>query len=271
MKGLSPAQCPAMIEIEAAGKRYGGTWVVKELNLRVERGELMVLLGGSGSGKTTTLKMINRLIEPTAGRILLDGCDTRERPAHELRRGIGYCFQEVGLFPHLSVVQNVGIVLELQGEETTSRLRRARELLEVVDLPPDVYAHRAPHQLSGGQRQRVGLARALAARPAVMLLDEPFGALDPPTRENLQKFFRNLIKDSELTCVFVTHDILEALLLGDRIAVLEQGRLVQVGSPAELLVRPATDYVASLMASPRRQLDAIGSMLRSSDGATALD
>ena len=260
-----------MIEFESVGKRYDRDWVVSELSLRVERGELLVLLGGSGSGKTTTLKMINRLIEPSRGRVVLDGSDTRDRTPHELRRGIGYCFQEIGLFPHLDVLQNVGITLELQGVDRAAREARVRELLETVDLPAPDFAHRRPHELSGGQRQRIGLARALAARPAVLLLDEPFAALDPPTRENLQSYLQKLRKESEITTVFVTHDILEALLLGDRIAVLDRGRLAQVGTPAELLDRPANGYVANLMASPRRQLAAIGGLQTRPAGESGLD
>lgn len=249
-----------MIELAALGKRYGDRVAVQDLSLEVARGELVVLLGGSGSGKTTTLKMVNRLIEPSAGSVRIDGRDTRQTPGPELRRRIGYCFQQIGLFPHMSVAENVAITPSLLGWEGARTRARVDELLELVELPPQSYRDRAPDALSGGQQQRVGLARALAAEPSLMLLDEPFGALDPLTRDRLQQSFLRIRRELRLTALFVTHDMVEAMLLGDRIAVLQSGRLVQVGTPAELSREPANDYVASLMQTPRRQADAVAAL-----------
>jgi osmoprotectant transport system ATP-binding protein len=220
-----------------------------------------VLLGGSGSGKTTTLKMVNRLIEPDGGCIRIGGRDTRELAPHLLRRRIGYCFQQVGLFPHLSVAQNVAVTPQLLGWSPARIDARVDELLQLVELEPQAFRGRRPQQLSGGEQQRVGLARALAAEPEVVLLDEPFGALDPLIRDRLQRWFAQLRRALRLTAIFVTHDMVEALALGDRIAVLNAGRLAQVGTPAELLRAPADAYVAELMASPRRQAAIVESFL----------
>jgi osmoprotectant transport system ATP-binding protein len=250
-----------VIELDALSKRFGEAWAVRELSLEVAEGELLVLLGGSGSGKTTTLKMVNRLIEPSSGRVRIAGRDTRDWPAHELRRRIGYCFQQVGLFPHLDVAANVGITPSLLGWEAGPIRERVDALLALVELEPAEFRRRRPAQLSGGQQQRVGLARALAARPELMLLDEPFGALDPLTRDRLQQRFQAIRRELSLTAIFVTHDMVEALLLGDRIAVLRGGALVQVGPPDELLRRPADDYVAELMATPRRQAESLERLL----------
>jgi osmoprotectant transport system ATP-binding protein len=235
-------------------KRFGDTVVVDGLSLDVARGERVVLLGGSGSGKTTTLKMVNRLIEPDAGRIEIDGVDAASLPPHELRRRIGYCFQQVGLFPHLTVAENVGITPQLLGWSADRLAARVDELLTLVELDPATYGDRLPSSLSGGQQQRVGVARALAAGANVLLLDEPFGALDPLTRERLQQSFLAIARRLALTAIFVTHDMVEALLVGDRIAVLNAGRVEQLGTPAELLTTPATDYVRTLLATPLRQL-----------------
>ncbi len=242
-----------MIELDRLCKRHGSLVAVEDLSLEVARGELLVLLGGSGSGKTTTLKMVNRLIEPDSGCVRIDGRDTRERAPHELRRGIGYCFQQVGLFPHLSVARNIAITPQLLGWSAARVDERVDELLRLVELDPTGFRERRPSQLSGGEQQRVGLARALAAEPAVVLLDEPFGALDPLTRDRLQRWFTELRRRLGFTAIFVTHDMVEALVLGDRIAVLDRGRLAQVGTPAELLGAPADASVADLMATPRRQ------------------
>ncbi len=250
-----------MIEIEGLWKRFGDQVVVRDLSLRVEQGELLVLLGGSGSGKTTTLKMVNRLIEPSAGRVRIDGADTRQLPGHVLRRRVGYCFQQIGLFPHLSVAENIAVTPSLLGWEPERIVERVDELLARIELSPDRFRERRPDQLSGGQQQRVGLARALAARPQLLLLDEPFGALDPLTRDRLQQSFLDIRRELALTCVFVTHDMVEALLLGDRIAVLREGELVQVGRPEELLHDPADETVAELMATPRRQASAVDRLL----------
>jgi osmoprotectant transport system ATP-binding protein len=250
-----------VIELLHLCKRFGGALAVDDLCLRVERGELLVLLGRSGSGKTTTLKMINRLIEPSGGSVRIRGRDTRELPPHRLRRGIGYCFQQVGLFPHLTVGENVGVTPRLLGWDAARSARRVDELLALVELAPEDFRGRFPDQLSGGQQQRVGIARALAAGPDLMLLDEPFGALDPLTRDRLQQAFARLRRELGLTAIFVTHDMVEALLLGDRIAVMQAGRLAQVGTPEELLRRPANDTVAELMATPRRQAEAVDRLL----------
>ncbi len=246
-----------MLRLIDVGKRFGATVVVDRLSLDVAEGERLVLLGGSGSGKTTTLKMINRLIEPDSGRIELEHTDTATLAPHELRRRIGYCFQQVGLFPHLTVGENVGITPRLLGWPAARIAARVDELLALVELEPAAFRDRAPGSLSGGQQQRVGVARALAASPGVLLLDEPFGALDPLTRERLQQSFVAIATRLGLTAIFVTHDMVEALLIGDRIAVLQDGRLEQVGTPHELVTRPATAYVETLLATPRRQLEAV--------------
>jgi len=242
-----------MIELDRVAKSYGDLIAVDDLDLTVRTGELIVLLGESGCGKTTTLKLINRLIEPSSGSVRIAGRSTADVPGHELRRGIGYCFQETGLFPHMSVGKNVSVTLDLLGWSEADQERRVGEMLRMVGLEPEAFATRQPSELSGGQRQRVGIARALAASPDILLMDEPFGALDPLTRHQLQRSFQELRRSLELTAVFVTHDMVEALLLGDRIAVMDRGRLVQLGTPHELLTEPATDYVAQLMETPRRQ------------------
>jgi osmoprotectant transport system ATP-binding protein len=250
-----------VIELEELTRRYGERKVVDRLSLRVARGECLVLLGGSGSGKTTTLKMVNRLVEPSAGRVLLGGEDTRASEPHALRRRIGYAFQQVGLFPHLTVGENVTITPRLLGWDAARIARRCDEILALVELPPGEFRDRRPDQLSGGQQQRVGLARALAAEPEVVLLDEPFGALDPITRDRVRESFRRIRRELAPTVIFVTHDMAEALLLGDRIAVLKEGRLVQLGPPRELLARPTDAYVAELMAAPRRQAETVDRLL----------
>jgi len=250
-----------MIELCRLTKRYGDVTVVDDLSLTVAEGELLILLGGSGCGKTTTLKMINRLIEPTSGTIRLDGEDVSGLPAHVLRRRIGYAFQEIGLFPHLTVGENVGITPSLLGWEPARIRRRVDELLALVELDPAAVRDRPPAALSGGQQQRVGVARALAAEPRVMLLDEPFGALDPLTRERLQESFLRIRRELRLTAVFVSHDMTEALILGDRIGVMNIGHLVQVGTPRELIQQPADPYVEQLMQTPRRQARVVDALL----------
>ena len=249
-----------MLRLVELTKRFDDASVVDRLSLTVAAGERLVLLGGSGSGKTTTLKMINRLIEPDAGRVELDGVDAATLAPHELRRRIGYCFQQVGLFPHLTVGENVGITPRLLGWPDERVAARVDELLALVELEPPRFRDRLPAALSGGQQQRVGVARALAAAPMLLLLDEPFGALDPLTRDRLQQSFLAIVGRLGLTVVFVTHDMVEALLIGDRIAVLQHGRLEQVGTPAELLARPATDYVRALLATPLRQVERLDTL-----------
>ena len=250
-----------MIETIGLTKRYGSAVAVDDLSLHVSEGELLVLLGGSGSGKTTTLKMVNRLIEPSAGRVTIGGQDVGAIAAHELRRRIGYVFQRIGLFPQMTVAENVGVTLTLLGWDAMRIRRRVDELLELVELSPDLVRHRRPAELSGGQQQRVGVARALAASPRVMLLDEPFGALDPLTRDRLQQSFLKIRRQLDLTAIFVTHDMVEALLVGDRIAVMNEGRLVQVGTPRTLLQAPADDYVRQLMDTPMRQARLVDALL----------
>lgn len=255
-----------MIELHELTKIYGERAVVDRVSLHVPSGELLVLLGSSGCGKTTTLKMINRLIEPSSGVVRVAGEDTRRLPGPELRRRIGYGFQQVGLFPHMSVAENVAVTPSLLGWDRARIDARVDTLLEMVQLDPATFRERAPSELSGGEQQRVGIARALAAEPEVLLLDEPFGALDPLTRDHLQQSLQRIRRDLALTVVFVTHDMVEALLLGDRIAVLREGALVQVGSPGELLAHPADDGVAELMATPRRQARIVDDLLGGGNG-----
>ncbi len=254
-----------MIRLERLTKQYDSLVAVDDLSLEVGEGELLLLLGGSGCGKTTTLKMVNRLIEPTRGRVLIRGEDTRELPGHALRRHIGYCFQQIGLFPHMTAAENVAITPRLLGWDDARVSRRVNELLELVELEPAEFRERRPDELSGGQQQRVGIARALAGEPDVLLMDEPFGALDPLTRDRLQQRFQSIRTELGITTIFVTHDMVEALLLGDRIAVLDRGRLIQVGSPRALLHSPANETVAGLMESPRRQADRVEALLHDGD------
>ena len=211
-----------------------GSTLVSELTFSVSEGESLMLVGRSGSGKTTTLRLINRLLDPSEGEVRVEGLATRSWDVIRLRRRIGYVIQEVGLFPHLDVERNIGMIPTLENWERERVSRRVKELLDLVDLSPEEFAHRFPHELSGGQRQRVGVARALAADPPILLLDEPFGALDPITRIDMQQQFRQLQQRLRKTVVFVTHDIREAFLLGSRIALLEEGRLVANGTPEEL-------------------------------------
>ena len=243
----------AMIRLSGVGKTYpDGTAAVHELDLEVSSGELVCLVGPSGCGKSTTLKMINRLIEPTSGTIEIDGHDVTRRDPVQLRRGIGYVIQQVGLFPHQKIETNVMTVPLLYGESRTTARQRAHELLDLVGLDPETYAARYPHQLSGGQQQRVGVARALAANPPVLLMDEPFGAVDPVVRVRLQDEFRRLQQELGKTVVLVTHDIDEAVRLGDRVAVFATGgRLAQYATPVELLGRPADDFVSDFVGSTR--------------------
>jgi osmoprotectant transport system ATP-binding protein len=242
-----------MIRLSGVGKTYDdGTVAVQALDLTIERGELVVLVGPSGCGKSTTLKMINRLIEPTTGTIEIGGEDVTRKDPVKLRRGIGYVIQQVGLFPHQRIVNNVMTVPLLYGESRTTARERARELLELVGLDPATYGDRYPHQLSGGQRQRVGVARALAADPPVLLMDEPFGAVDPVVRVRLQDEFLRLQRDLGKTVVLVTHDIDEAVRMGDRVAVFAAGgRLAQYATPVQLLAKPADDFVADFVGSTR--------------------
>ncbi|GGX11773.1 ABC transporter ATP-binding protein [Streptomyces noursei] len=241
-----------MIRFEHVTKRYAdGTTAVDDLSFEVAKGELITLVGPSGCGKTTTMKMVNRLIEPTDGRILLDGEDIADADPVELRRHIGYVIQQVGLFPHKTILDNTATVPHLLGRPRKAARARAAELLDLVGLDPSVYGDRYPDQLSGGQRQRVGVARALAADPPVLLMDEPFGAVDPVVREHLQNEFLRLQSTLHKTVLFVTHDIEEAVRLGDRIAVYGAGRIEQLDTPATVLGAPATPYTAEFVGADR--------------------
>jgi osmoprotectant transport system ATP-binding protein len=242
-----------MIRLVGVGKTYpDGTIAVQELDLDVPRGAVVVLVGPSGCGKSTTLKMVNRLIEPTAGTIFLAGEDITHVDPVALRRRIGYVIQQVGLFPHQSIRANVATVPSLLGWDRRKAAARADELLDLVGLDPAQYATRYPHQLSGGQRQRVGVARALAADPPVLLMDEPFGAVDPIVRTRLQDEFLRLQRDLGKTVMLVTHDIDEAVRMGDKVAVFATGgRLAQYDAPARLLGRPADDFVAQFVGASR--------------------
>ncbi|MEU4212101.1 betaine/proline/choline family ABC transporter ATP-binding protein [Streptomyces sp. NPDC026206] len=241
-----------MIRFEHVTKRYAdGTTAVDDLSFEVAEGELVTLVGPSGCGKTTTMKMVNRLIEPTSGRIEVNGADISTVDPVELRRRIGYVIQQVGLFPHKTVLDNTATVPHLLGWQRKRARARAAELLDLVGLDPSVYGDRYPDQLSGGQRQRVGVARALAADPPVLLMDEPFGAVDPVVRERLQSEFLRLQSQVRKTVLFVTHDIEEAVRLGDRIAVYGSGRIEQFDAPAAVLGAPATPYVADFVGADR--------------------
>ena len=242
-----------MIRLVGVGKTYpDGTVAVHDLDLDVPRGAVVVLVGPSGCGKSTTLKMVNRLIEPTQGRILMDGEDITHGDPVALRRRMGYVIQQVGLFPHQTIRANVATVPSLLGWDKKKAGARADELLDLVGLDPAQYANRYPHQLSGGQRQRVGVARALAADPPVLLMDEPFGAVDPIVRTRLQDEFLRLQRDLGKTVMMVTHDIDEAVRMGDRVAVFATGgRLAQYDVPARVLGRPADDFVAEFVGASR--------------------
>jgi osmoprotectant transport system ATP-binding protein len=226
--------------LDVRGLRYElqGRALVADVSFAVGTGETLVLLGRSGSGKTTTLRLINRLLAPSAGRVQIGSADAATQDPTRLRRGIGYVIQEIGLFPHFTVAENVGLLPRLERWPANRAEQRVHELLALVGLDPATFAPRYPHQLSGGQRQRVGVARALANDPPLLLLDEPFGALDPVTRADLQREFRALVARLGKAIVFVTHDVREALLLGTRIGLLDAGRLVFLGSPAEFRASP---------------------------------
>lgn len=240
------------VALDGVTVRFGDVTAVDDVSLDVRAGELLMLLGASGSGKTTALETINRLIEPDAGEVRLAGEPIRTLVPHLLRRRVGYAFQGVGLFPHMTVAENIGITPKLLGWAPARIQEKVHALLTLVDLEPAQYATRLPDALSGGQRQRIGVARALAADPEVVLFDEPFGALDPLTREQLQQSFVALRKELAFTGVFVTHDVHEALMIGDRVAVMRDGQLLQVGTPAELADAPADPYVEQLLSAPER-------------------
>ena len=241
-----------MIEIQNLTKRYDGNTVVDDVSLSVGTGQIAALVGTSGSGKTTLLRMINRLVEPTSGRVLIDGTDTATLAPHLLRRRIGYAIQGHGLFPHRSVAENIATVPRLLHWPEAEIRARVDELLTMFQLEPAQFRDRMPHELSGGQQQRVGVARALAARPELLLMDEPFGALDPVIRAKAQDDLRVLQRRLGTTLVIVTHDMEEAVALGDRIAVMDKGRLLQYAPPAEILTNPATPFVQALIGTGER-------------------
>lgn len=237
-----------MIELQDVSKVYpGGVVALDEVSFTVGAGELVVLIGPSGCGKTTALKTVNRLVDPTGGRVIVDGQDIARLDPVQLRRGIGYVIQQVGLFPHMTIAENVALVPRLKEWPEGRRRARVEELLELVGLPPGAFRHRYPRELSGGQQQRVGVARALAGDPAIVLMDEPFGAVDPIIRRQLQEEMRKIQATVRKTILFVTHDIGEAFLLGDRIGIMKGGRLLQLASPEELLRQPVDGFVADFV------------------------
>ncbi|WP_424951569.1 ABC transporter ATP-binding protein [Deinococcus sp.] len=236
-----------MITLNRLEKKYADTYAVRDLSLNFPDAAITALLGPSGCGKTTTLRMINRLIEPTSGQVLLDGQDTARLKPEVLRRGIGYVIQQIGLFPHLSVAQNVATVPDLLGRGKAQTAKRVDELLSLVGLEPAVYRGKRPLELSGGQAQRVGVARALAADPPVLLMDEPFGALDPIARDEVQERFLKIQRELKKTVVLVSHDIDEALRMGDYVALMQAGQLAQFGTPDDLVRRPASDFVRQFL------------------------
>ncbi|MEC1422213.1 choline ABC transporter ATP-binding protein OpuBA [Bacillus subtilis] len=240
-----------MLTLENVSKTYkGGKKAVNNVNLKIAKGEFICFIGPSGCGKTTTMKMINRLIEPSAGKIFIDGENIMDQDPVELRRKIGYVIQQIGLFPHMTIQQNISLVPKLLKWPEQQRKERARELLKLVDMGPE-YVERYPHELSGGQQQRIGVLRALAAEPPLILMDEPFGALDPITRDSLQEEFKKLQKTLHKTIVFVTHDMDEAIKLADRIVILKAGEIVQVGTPDDILRNPADEFVEEFIGKER--------------------
>ena len=243
-----------MIEFKGVSKTYTGSDspVVSELSFNIEDGEICVLVGPSGCGKTTSMRMVNRLIEPTQGEILIDGEPNTSMSGTQLRRKIGYAIQQIGLFPHRSIADNIATVPNLLGWDKGQTKSRVDELMDLVGLPPDQYRDRYPAELSGGQQQRIGVARALAADPPIMLMDEPFGAVDPITRDRLQNEFLHIQEDIKKTIVFVTHDIDEAIKMGDKIAILKEGGiLAQYDTPENILVSPASEFVQSFVGGDR--------------------
>lgn len=241
------------IRLEAVTKVFSGVPrpAVDALDLRIEKGQVCVLIGPSGCGKTTTMRMVNRLIEPTSGRIIVGDRDVTKADPVELRRHIGYVIQQIGLFPHMTIAQNIATVPKLLGWDTARIKARSEEMLDLVGLDPKLYLSRYPRHLSGGQRQRVGVARALAADPPVMLMDEPFGAVDPIVRGRLQEEFLSILKRLSKTVILVTHDIDEAIHMGDVVAIMRDGKLVQYDTPDRILAAPANDFVADFVGADR--------------------
>ncbi len=245
-----------MVKVAKVSKSFDGadTAAVSDVSFELAQGECLVLLGSSGCGKSTLLRLINRLLAPDHGAIEIGGKSIESYPLLELRRSMGYVVQDVGLFPHWNVADNISSPLRIRGVARKDRWRRADELLSCVGLEPETFARRYPHELSGGQAQRVGVARALATQPSLLLMDEPFSALDGITREQLQQVLMEIKTRLRNTILFVTHDLFEALTLGDRIAIMHQGRFEQIGPKAEVLQQPATPFVRELFSKPARQL-----------------
>jgi osmoprotectant transport system ATP-binding protein len=254
---------PLVLDVRNVAKTYaGGIEAVRGVSLSVNRGKLLALAGASGCGKTSLLKMINRLEETSGGSIVFGGQDIAALDPVALRRRIGWVMQGDGLFPHLSVRQNVGLIPRLSGQDGARIELRVREMLDLVRLDPREFGDRMPAELSGGQRQRVGFARALAGEPELVLMDEPFSALDPITRDGLQQDFKSLQADLGFAAVMVTHDMAEALIMADEVAVMRAGQIVQQGTPHTLMTAPADDYVSGLLETPRRQMQAIAELAR---------
>ena len=258
---MTPA--PATISLESVSKSYGGgrQIALDNVSIDVRQGEFLAVVGPSGSGKTTLLRLINRLTEPSSGIVRVEGEDVHARDAITLRRRIGYVFQGVGLFPHRTVAENIAITPTLLGWDRPRIAARIDKLLELVRLDRSEHRNRFPHELSGGERQRVGVARAIAAEPRIVLMDEPFGALDPITRDALGQDYRRLHDELGLATVMITHDTLEAVLLADRVAVIWQGRLIAEGTPRALMTREADDYVRELMQMPRRRAEQLNAVM----------
>ena len=254
------------IAFEKVSKIYsaGARPAVRDVSLDIQSGEFIALVGQSGSGKSTLLGMINRLIDPSEGIIRFDGEDVQQLDPVTLRRHIGYVFQDVGLFPHMTLAENIGITPRLLGWDEARIASRTDDLLTLVQLPPGQYRDRFPSELSGGQRQRIGVARAIAAEPRVVLMDEPFGALDLRTRDTLSRDYRKLHDTLKLTTVMITHDVIEAALLADRIAVLHEGRIAGLGTPHDLVTNPPNDDVRALMDMPRQQAERLNALMRES-------
>jgi osmoprotectant transport system ATP-binding protein len=259
-----------MIDIVSISKFFNGKAAVDQISLQAKQGEVLVLLGTSGCGKTTTLKMINRLIEPDRGQIFIAGKDIRERDIHDLRRQIGFVMQHAGLFPHYTVARNIAVVPELLKWEKKKISMRTAELLHKLNLGEEIL-QRYPHELSGGQQQRVGIARALIADSPILLMDEPFGALDNITKADIHAEFRSLEEIRSKTIILVTHDVPEAFELGQRICLMDNGKIVQIGTPKELLYRPANEFVANFFAENRLLLEYKVTTLQELQGITAID
>ncbi len=263
------------IEFQGVEKRYGPTLALENITLTVPQGELVVLIGPSGCGKSTLLRLVNRMIEPSGGVLRVQGRDVLEQDAVSLRRSIGYVIQSIGLFPHMTIFENVEVVPSLLGWDKAKKRSRASQLLLTVGLEPEKFGDRYPKQLSGGQQQRVGIARALAADPQILLMDEPFGAVDPITRERLQGEFLRIQSEIKKTILFVTHDIDEAVKLGDRICLMRDGKVEQYATPEELLGNPSSDFVRDFVGADR-ELKRLGrvsvaSLMRPTRGGSSLN